>query len=67
MLPPDRYLFLINLGLCLFTFPFVVLPAAALFHYQRDITYTMQWTDVLDGKGPVGETWMFFGVSVHAT
>ena len=61
-----RYLFLVNLGLCLFIFPFVVFPGMIMFDYNS-IRYTMRWTDIFDGQGPVGETWMFFGVRAHCS
>jgi len=55
------WLFLVDCFITLLCFGLVVGPGAALFDYTR-ITLPFHWTDVFDGKGAVGESWIFFGV-----
>lgn len=56
-----RWLFLVDCFITALCIGFVVGPAAVLFDYGR-ITLPFEWTDIFDGKGAVGQTWMFFGV-----
>ncbi len=56
-----RYLFLVNLVLCLFTVPLLLLPEAIFFDYEARIHSNFTWTDVFDGAGASGYVWIFFG------
>lgn len=56
-----RWLFLLNCSMALIWLPLVVIPTA--IDFNRDATTeSFSFVNIFDGKGVVGESWMFYGV-----
>ncbi|XP_048246648.1 transmembrane channel-like protein 7 isoform X1 [Haliotis rufescens] len=54
-----RWVILLNIALAVVWLGFVVLPTAVAFDYSS-IKNSFSYSNLLDGQGPVGESWVFF-------
>eukprot|EP00050_Salpingoeca_kvevrii_P018453 m.74438 g.74438 ORF g.74438 m.74438 type:complete len:735 (-) comp8053_c0_seq2:3365-5569(-) len=56
-----RWLFLLNfMQACFWLFP-VILPAAVKFDYDARLTQGFRAINLVDGRGAIGQSWVFFG------
>ncbi|XP_067650028.1 transmembrane channel-like protein 2 [Haliotis asinina] len=54
-----RWVILLNVALAVVWLGFIVLPTAVTFNYAV-INSSFSYANLLDGQGPVGESWVFF-------
>lgn len=59
-----RWLFLLNTVQAVAYSCFVVLPMAVRYDYAM-ANSTFEWSNVFDGQGAVGNSWLFYGVRRH--